>query len=137
MQAAGLNVVVPEHFEMNDTDLLYLQNIIGENPKVDWTPYFITRACELAMWHTDLNEIENELREEGRVIFTAGGNQSANPRNAIAKTISTQIKDWEKSLGLDIRSKGDKRDVAKRKKKSLDVQDKASVTEEDLIARPH
>jgi hypothetical protein len=74
-----------------------------------------------------------ELRREGSISQTERGTPVPNPRKTIVQMHAGSVLSLRKSLGMDVRSKGEARDIAKKKEHQIQKQ----VSQEDgLIAYP-
>ena len=134
MQAAGLQVPVPDHLPLTDQDLPFWQNIIAEKAKAEWSAHDLELAALLAQSLRKMRDEELTLDGEGSVITVEGRNPTANPRLTIIKDLHARVIKYRQTLGIHDRGKnGEARDSQKRREQARGIE---TQLDDDLLARP-
>ena len=135
-QAASMQINPPAHIPMDETDMIYFQNVIAEFAKAEWTAHQIELAAMLARAMNDMELESRKLREEGSIAYSERGTPVCNPRKAIVQMAGSTILAMRRSLSLHARAqKGESRDVAKRKEMAKAIEnDVIDMDSDSLIA---
>jgi hypothetical protein len=138
LQNAAKEINPPETVELNDEDLQFFESIIAECPKSEWSQHNTEVAALLARAMADLNREQEKLREEGTTTIGSLGSVIVNPRKSAVQLLFSTVISFRRSLGLDARTRdGDSRNAARRREIAREIERRASLDDDDLIARPH
>lgn len=103
MAAAGEPVTLPDHVKLGNSDKPFMESIISQRAKANWTAHDLEIAADLARMMADLQQERKKLRKEGSVIYADDGKAFKNPRFDIVRKIETNILSQRRSLGLHAR----------------------------------
>lgn len=116
MAAAGEPVTLPAHIRLGASDKPFMDSIISQRAKANWTPHDLEIAADLARMMADLQQERKKLRSEGSVLCE-DGKTFKNPRFDMARKLETHILSHRRSLGLHARARdGEIREAGKRDK---------------------
>ncbi len=134
-QAETQELLAPAHIELTDDDKPFWNNILAEKPKIEWTEHDLELAALLARSMSKLVQEQNQLEDEGSVLYSDKGNAYGNPRARMVSDLSSRVMKYRQSLGLHNRGKvGEPRDVKRQRDAAKPFQDMADP--DPLFARP-
>lgn len=134
--AACVSLKPPEHIELDEQDQPFWDNIMAERARSEWSQTDLELAALLARSMRKLIEEQNQLEDEGSVLYSDKGNAYGNPRARMVNDLSSRVLKYRLALGLNSRAKhGEPRDVQKRRGMAKEIE---SVVEghDPLFARP-
>jgi hypothetical protein len=123
----------PRHVKLERTDKPFFHSILAEFARSEWSDHQLELAAILARAMADLEREQRELRIEGSVIETPAGKMTVNPRQNVVSNLSSTILSMRRSLSLQAHAtKGDARDIAKRRNLTKEIEADTLVTD-DLL----
>jgi P27 family predicted phage terminase small subunit len=133
MASSHKTILPPKHIRMSAKDMPFFENVISEFARAEWTEHALEIASILARTLCDMEREQFELRKEGSIMSSEKGTPIANPRKTIVQMHAGTVLSLRKSLGLDVRSKNQVADIAKKKSGNLSNQ---VDIDDSLIATP-
>lgn len=135
---ATREIVPPDNVPLSKEDIPFFANVIAEFARSEWTAHQLELAALLARSMADMAREQILLREEGAVVTGSMGTPIVNPRRAALQMHANTIVAFRRSLALHARAKeGEARDVAKRRRIALGIEEAARGELDDLIAKPN
>lgn len=137
MAAATKAIEPPSNVPLDDQDIPFFSNVIGEFARSEWTAHQLEIAAMLARTMADLVREQKLLRDEGGIAYSEKGTPVANPRKTIVQMHASSILSFRRSLSLHARAQaGEARDVAARRKAAVNIEAENPL-DDDLLARPN
>lgn len=127
----------PPSVPLEDRDLPFFCNVIGEFARSEWTPHQLELAAMLARTMSDLEAEQRAMRLEGTVAHSERGTPVVNPRKTVIQMHAGTILSMRRSLSLHARAQaGEPRETGKRRAIAKDIEGDNPL-EDDLLARPN
>ena len=137
MAKAAIEIVPPPNVPLEDRDMPFFANVIGEFARSEWTPHQLELAAMLARTMSDLEQEQRAMREEGSVAHSERGTPVVNPRKTLIQMHAGTILSMRRSLSLHARAQaGEPRDTGKRRGIAKEIE-ADNPLEDSLLARPN
>lgn len=141
MTGAATQINPPENVPLDEGDLVFFHNIIDEFARVEWTPHQIELAAMLARTMADMVDAQQQLREQGWVVYSEKGTPVPNPLKSIVQMHAGTIFSMRRSLSLHATGKTgvQNKDLGNQRRKMKDVEGQSPLNDDDddLIATPN
>lgn len=125
----------PAHVKLRDGDHPFWIDILRARAREEWTEADLIVAAQLARTMADIEAESAKLDYEGSVIENGRGTPVMNPRHAVLEQLARREMAIMRSLQMTGSARGDKRDVAnKRKLEREATKARDEITHDDLLA---
>lgn len=137
LAASVREIAAPAHIVLRAGDLPFWQAIVDARAKEEWTDNDLAQAATLARALADLERLTAEI-DGNETIANAKGNLVLNPLLILTDRLARRVMALRRDLCLDGRSLADPRDIGKRRKAALEVEEKTGdLFNDGLLAQPN
>lgn len=132
VDAAKPDIEVPQHVTLTDSARPFWIGVVRARARDEWSEVDLVVAAQLAQCQADMEEEDQALRIEGRVVKNDRGTQVMNPRTTVLEQLARREMALMRTLRMGGRIAGDARDETG--KRTLERQSRTArkqVEEED------
>jgi hypothetical protein len=133
---ANKRITPPADMDFTSHQVKIFNEIIDEFAKIDWTKHTIRLAAILARSMSHLQEMQDDLTDEGYTVTGAKGGLALNPKASAANQLSSQIMSQRRTLALHAMAGSSGRGEGKRRGINKSSEDDSPLDDEDF-ATPH
>jgi hypothetical protein len=126
----------PSNVPLTADEMPFFASVIAEFARSEWTEHQLEIAAMLARDMASYSREQEAMRHESGVVHNERKVLVANPRIQATRMYQTSIMGWRRTLSIHGRSKGEARDVAKRRDIAKGIE-ADNPLDDDLLARPN
>lgn len=105
-QFQSANKPIEPHLPLKPAELTYFNQIISDREASSWSPNHLTIACNLARTYVAIDELWEQIRQQGYTVVNERGTQIANPAMNALNSMTQAMQALNRTLGLSASQRG-------------------------------